>query len=284
MRTEIQLFNNPEFGELRTIKDENNKVWFSLNDVMKPLGLTHVTRLRNRLSDDGCTSSTVGVQTGRKSDGSPAIQQVEMIFIDEPNLYRCIFQSRKQEAEKFQDWVFEEVLPSIRNAGGYMVSKEDDTPEVLMARALLLAKDTMERQSKELEKERQRRLDIEQQRNILEGQKQIIEEANTILAPKAKYTDEVLQSTSTFTLTQIALDLGLRSVHVLTGLLSDKGLMYRQSGQWLPTAKVADKKYFTTRTYHYVKSNGTVATSISTVITEKGRMFLHDLVKTLEPA
>lgn len=273
MKTEIQLFNNPEFGELRTSQLNDGIVLFCLNDVCKALDIANPRNTIQRLNQKGVHSIDTPTQGGVQS----------LNFIDEPNLYRCIFQSRKAEAEKFQDWVFEEVLPSIRNTGGYMVSKEEDTPETIMARALLLAKDTMERQSKELEKERQRRLDIEQQRNILEGQKQIIEEANIILAPKAKYTDEVLQSTSTFTLTQIALDLGLRSVHVLTGLLSDKGLMYRQSGQWLPTAKVADKKYFTTRTYPYVKSNGTVATSISTVITEKGRMFLHNLLKTLEP-
>ena len=158
-----------------------------------------------------------------------------------------------------------------------MVSKEDDTPEVLMARALLLAKDTMERQSKELETERQRRLDIEQQRNILEGQKQIIEEANMILAPKAKYADEVLQSTSTFTANQIAQGLGLSAI-ALNRKLHAAGVQYRQSGQWILTAKHKDKGYATNRIHTYFNrvTEQTVTTQIL-VWTEKGRLFIHSL-------
>lgn len=98
------------------------------------------------------------------------------------------------------------------------------------------------------------------------------------LAPKAQYADEVLQSTSTYTLTQIAHDLGLRSVYALTRFLSEKHILYRQSGQWQPTAKVAGQGYFETRTAKYVKSDNTIGTSLSTVVTELGRQFLHNLI------
>lgn len=98
------------------------------------------------------------------------------------------------------------------------------------------------------------------------------------LAPKAQYADEVLQSTSTYTLTQIAHDLGLRSVYALTRFLSEKHILYRQSGQWQPTAKVAGRGYFETRTAKYVKSDNTIGTSLSTVVTESGRQFLHNLI------
>ena len=98
------------------------------------------------------------------------------------------------------------------------------------------------------------------------------------MAPKAAYTDEVLQSTSTYTLTQIAHDLGLRSVHALTKVLMEKKILFRQSGQWQPTAKVAGKGYFDTRTAKFVKSDNTIGTSLSTVITEEGRLFLHNLI------
>jgi len=267
MKTEIQLFNNPEFGELRTSQLNDGIVLFCLNDVCKALDIANPRNTIQRLNQKGVHSIDTPTQGGVQS----------LNFIDEPNLYRCIFQSRKAEAEKFQDWVFEEVLPSIRNAGGYMVSKEDDTPEVLMARALLLAKDTMERQSKELEIERQRRLDIEQQRNILEGQKQIIEEANMILLPKAKYTDEVLQSTSTFTTNQIAQGLGLSAI-ALNRKLHAAGVQYRQSGQWILTAKHKDKGYATNRVHTYFNrvTEQTVTTQ-TLVWTEKGRLFIHSL-------
>lgn len=113
---------------------------------------------------------------------------------------------------------------------------------------------------------------------ILEGENSHLQEQNRILAPKAQYTDEVLQSTSTYTLTQIAHDLGLRSVHALTRILMEKKMLYRQSGQWQPTAKVADKGYFDTRTAKLVKSDNTIGTSMTTVITESGRQFLHSLI------
>lgn len=118
----------------------------------------------------------------------------------------------------------------------------------------------------------------EQQLQIAQGTIEKQEEAIKTLTPKAQYTDEVLQSTSTYTLTQIAHDLGLRSVHALTRILMEKKMLYRQSGQWQPTAKVADKGYFNTRTAKFVKSDNTIGTSMTTVITESGRQFLHSLI------
>ncbi len=118
----------------------------------------------------------------------------------------------------------------------------------------------------------------EQQLQIAQGTIEKQEEQIRHLAPKAAYTDEVLQSTSTYTLTQIAHDLGLRSVHALTKVLMEKKILFRQSGQWQPTAKVAGKGYFDTRTAKFVKSDNTIGTSLSTVITEEGRLFLHNLI------
>lgn len=95
------------------------------------------------------------------------------------------------------------------------------------------------------------------------------------LAPMADYTREVLQSTTDYTLTQVSKDLGFRSVHTFTKWLTDNGIMYRQSGQWIPNSKYSGFGYFRTRTCKYVKSDDTIGTSITTVITEKGRAMLH---------
>ena len=75
----------------------------------------------------------------------------EMNFIDEPNLYRCIFQSRKEEAELFQDWVCGEALPAIRQNGGYIAAHQEETPEMIMARALQVAHATLERHQQQLQ-------------------------------------------------------------------------------------------------------------------------------------
>lgn len=135
--------------------------------------------------------------------------------------------------------------------------------------------------------EKERRLEEKEQRLQLasttieqQGQR-IVEQRNEIatLTPMADYTREVLQSTSTFTLTQVAKDLGLRSVMVLTEFCREARILYRQSGQWLPTARYSGKGFFETRTAKYVKSDNTIGTSLSTVVTEKGRVMLRKMLE-----
>ncbi len=102
------------------------------------------------------------------------------------------------------------------------------------------------------------------------------------LEPMAEYTKEVLQSDTTYTFTQVANDLGFRSVGAFTKTLHEKKIIFKQSGQWLLTAKYRGNGYTTTRTARYFKSDGTPATSISTVWTEFGRAFLHSLFNNQE--
>lgn len=130
----VQTFNNSLFGELRVNQAADGMIWFCLSDVCQSLGLGNASQTKSRLKPEGITTNDTPTQSG--------IQQ--MLFINEPNLYRCIFQSRKKEAELFQNWVVEEVLPSIRKLGGYMVVKENDSPEIIMARALQIANETIE--------------------------------------------------------------------------------------------------------------------------------------------
>ena len=189
----------------------------------------------------------------------------QMIFIDEPNLYRCIFQSRKTEAEQFQNWVFEEVLPSIRTNGGYIATTQEDTPELIMARALQVAQATIDRHKQQLEQANER---IALQDTQLKQQ-----------APKVKYADEVLQSVNTYTSTQMSKELGLREAEQLHKILKDKGIMFKQSGQWLLTAKYSEKGYTKSRTYQFTRNDGSIGTSTTTVWTEKGRAFLHYILE-----
>lgn len=110
---ELQIFKNSQFGEIRT-KVLNNEPYFSLNDVCRILEINNPRMAKTRLNGDG-VSTTDGVDSlGRKAD---------VTMINEPNLYKLIFQSRKAEAEKFADWVTSEVLPTIRKHGAYMTSE-----------------------------------------------------------------------------------------------------------------------------------------------------------------
>lgn len=110
--TGVQIFKNPAFGQMRVQSNKKGEALFCLSDVCLALELTNSRETKKRLNSKGVscidTLTNGGIQ--------------KLTFIDEPNLYRCIFQSRKKEAEAFQDWVVEEVLPSIRQTGGYSVS------------------------------------------------------------------------------------------------------------------------------------------------------------------
>lgn len=129
---ELQIFSNSEFGEIRTITKDNEPM-FCLADVCKALEISNVSQLKTRLKEDGVITNEVGVQTGVKADGTPAIQKVRMNFINESNLYKTIFQSRKESAERFTEWVTSEVLPSIRKTGSYGMPKSTSGQIQLLA-------------------------------------------------------------------------------------------------------------------------------------------------------
>ena len=120
----IKTFENAQFGQIRTSVAENGEPLFCLADVCRVLDLSNPRDVKRRLNQRGvCTTDTPTYN----QHGALVMQQLN--FITEPNLYKCIFQSRKKEAEQFQDWVCGEVLPSIRKSGGYMVARVDETPE-----------------------------------------------------------------------------------------------------------------------------------------------------------
>lgn len=102
-----------EFGELRTLTRPNGQVWFALVDVCKTLEIGNSRDVRRRLTSGGV--DTIDVSTSSSNQHGATFEKVTpLTFINEPNLYRCIFQSRKAEAVRFQDWVFDVVLPNLR--------------------------------------------------------------------------------------------------------------------------------------------------------------------------
>lgn len=116
---ELQIFNNSEFGQIRTVIVDSEPM-FCLADVCKALEITHITDVKNRLKQDGVGTAEVIDNIGRKQNAT---------FINESNLYKTIFQSRKESAERFTDWVTSEVLPNIRKTGSYQ--KPLSTQEIM---------------------------------------------------------------------------------------------------------------------------------------------------------
>lgn len=255
----IQVFSNSQFGEIRTIIANDGEPRFCLTDLCAALSL-NPNKVSQRLKDDLLSKYPISDNLGRTQQAN---------FVNEDGLYDTIFESRKKEARMFRKWVTSEVLPSIRKTGGYMVSKADDTPEEIMARALQIAQSTLDRQKKRLAEQD---LTIERQGHTIQEQSQQLQAA----APKVSYYDDTLMSTNTMTMTQVANSVGM-SVHSLTNKLLKAGIIYRQSGQLLLKVPFCNCGLHKTRTNTYTHSDGTIGTSIYTVWTQKGVRFINAL-------
>lgn len=119
---DLQIFKNNEFGEVRT-SVVNSEPYFMLSDVCRILEIKNSRDAKSRLNECGVVSTDVTLLNGYTSDGAPTYRKGKADFINESNLYKLVFQSRKPQAEKFSDWVTSEVLPSIRKHGAYMSSE-----------------------------------------------------------------------------------------------------------------------------------------------------------------
>ncbi len=208
---ELMIFNNPEFGEVRTL-EEDGRVLFCGSDVAKALGYTNP---RDALSRHcrGVVKRDAWVQTGEKADGTPATRATEMSFIPESDLYRLVFSSKLPTAEKFTEWVTAEVLPSIRKHGGYVNGQERLSPEELMAKALMVAQKTLA--------EREARLSA-------------LAVENQIMAPKADYFDQLVERNTLTNFRETAKQLDIPPKKFVAFLL-DKKYVYRdKKGKLLP--------------------------------------------------
>lgn len=160
MNNEIKIFNSDRFGEIRTAGDAGTPM-FCLADICKALEL-QVQNTKKRLKEDGVYSINLIDSLGREQ---------QALFINEQNLYRLIMRSDKPQAEPFQDWVCGEVLPAIRKSGGYMVAHQDETPEQIMARALKIADEALQRTKGELKV-------AQKQNELLEASNKALTKAN----------------------------------------------------------------------------------------------------------
>lgn len=251
MDNNIQIFNNEELGTIR-IKGTPDAPLFCLGDVCKMLGLRQ-GNVRERL-EKGVVSTEPLLTSG-------GIQMVN--FVTEDGLYDVILDSRKPEAKRFRKWVTSEVLPTIRKHGAYMTK---DALERAIAEP-----DFLIQLATTLKEEKAKRLEAEQQ---CEAQKQIIGE----MEKKVSYLDLILSSTSTMTITQIAQDYGM-SGQRMNKLLHGLRIQYKVGEQWILYAEYKDKCYVSSETIHFVTNEGAPCTTLNTKWTQKGRLFLYDILK-----
>lgn len=177
-------------------------------------------------------------------------------FITEPQFYKLAIKANNQVAEKFQNWVTSEVLPSIRKHGAYMTDEKIEE--------VLLNPDTIIKLATELKTERERRSIAEQRVNEL--------------TPKASYYDLVLSNKSLVTITQIAKDYGM-SGQAMNHKLHDLGVIYKQGDTWLLYSKYQRTGWTHSETIMVTKSDGTQKAVMHTKWTQKGRLGLYELLK-----
>lgn len=252
---ELQIFKNPEFGEVRTL-EENGEVLFCGSDVAKALGYAKPQNALNAHCR-GALKRGIGVQTGVKADGTPAMQDVEMTFIPESDLYRLVFSSKLPTAEKFTDWVTMEVLPTVRKHGAYM------TPDTLDR--MIASPEFGIKLLSALQEEREQRAKLE---NKVE-----------VDAPKVLFADAVSASKTSILVGELAKLLKQNGVdigqHRLFRWMRENGYLIRRNGTDfnMPTQKSMDLGLFTVKETAITHSDGTVTVSKTTKVTGKGQQY-----------
>ena len=196
---ELKVFENSEFGAVRTV-EVGNKTYFVASDVAKALGYA---KPQNAIASHcrGALKQGIGVQTGMKADGTIAMQEVEMLVIPEGDIYRLVVKSQLPAAERFESWIFDEGLPSIRKHGVYAVDELLNDPE-LAIKAFTALKE-------------------ERQKN-----KQLQEE-NESMKPKADYFDALVDKKLNTNVRDTAKELGVKEKAFVNFLL-ENGFVYRQ--------------------------------------------------------
>lgn len=237
---DVQLFENDEFGELRTFV-EGEEVLFAATDVAKALGYRMASDMTRRLDDD---------EKGTRSMRTPGGEQ-QISVLTESGLYSAVLGSKVESAKAFKRWVTHEVLPAIRRRGGYMTASADETPEQTMARALLIAKDALDRKDKEI----------------------------AALKPKALFADAVATSNRSILVGELAKTLKQNGVQtgqnrLFRQLREDGFLMKRNGNPNMPTQKAMELGLFEVKETSIAHSGGHVSLNFTTKVTPKGQIYL----------
>ena len=299
---QVAVFENPEFGTVRTATDEKGDPWFCAKDLCDVLGYKRAydtVKQRVRSSDTIKYSVTRTVKN-RYGECSGRGLVVPMIFVNESGFYALVLGSKLASAVKFKDWVTSVVLPQIRKTGGYIPVKEGESEEETIRNAEEILRATLKEKEMLLEQQRKligeqdeeiRRLNgvvDEQVVNIARKGENIIHLEHQVdgLLPKAIYSDNVLDSVSCFTTTQVAKELGV-TAQELNRSLCALHIQYYQSGQYMLYAEYAHMGLAKSRTRYnaFLDPNcdgrkekmGKAVTHTYLVWTEKGRKFIHDL-------
>lgn len=247
---ELKIFENPDFGKVRTM-EINGEPYFVGKDVAEILGYKDTSDAMKKHVDSEDKLTRHFADSG---------QNREMYVINESGLYSLILSSKLPKAKEFKRWVTSEVLPSIRKHGLYATEELISNPDIAIAAFQALKE----------EREKNRKLT-----DTVAVQNQQIAE----LQPKASYYDVVLNCKDLLSITEIAKDYG-KSAKWLNNYLHENKVQYKQGNIWLLYQNHAEKGYTNTKTQTFNGNDGNVHTKVHTYWTQKGRLFIYDLLKS----
>lgn len=264
----LQIFNNPEFGKIRTII-KDNEVWFIGKDVCEILKYQNGSRDINRHVDEEDRQILKNTETVVLENGVPIRG---LIIINESGLYSLFLSSKLPTAKKFKRWVTNEVLPSIRKHGIYATTQTIES--------MLADPDNAIKVFTALKEERAKRIEQEKQIATLTAENQIQAQMISEFKPKVEYVDIILRSTDTVTTTQIAADYGL-SAKKLNKILHDEKIQHKVNDQWILYKEQMNKGYTKSETIDITRSDGRVEAKMYTKWTQKGRLKIHEILTQL---
>ena len=327
---QVAVFENPEFGTVRTATDEKGEPWFCAKDLCDVLGYKNSSCAVNQhvRSSDVAKRYVARIAKNRYGECNGKMEVVQMIFVNESGFYALVLGSKLATAVKFKDWVTSVVLPQIRKTGGYIPMKEGEREEETIRNAEEILRATLKEKEMLLEQQRklleESRIQLAESRTQLEKNKVMLAQQTKLigeqdeeirrlngvvdeqvvniarkgeniihlehqvdgLMPKAIYSDNVLDSVSCFTTTQVAKELGV-TAQELNRSLCALHIQYYQSGQYMLYAEYAHMGLAKSRTRYnaFLDPNcdgrkekmGKAVTHTYLVWTEKGRKFIHDL-------
>lgn len=267
----LQIFENAQFGQIRTVGTSEQPL-FCAADVCKALGYSNGRdAIAKHVDTPDVAKCDIGVVTGKKADGSDAIQSVSTTFINESGLYALIFGSKLESAKEFKRWVTGEVLPSIRKQGGYMAARADETEEELMARAFIMAKATIDRQQRQLQETKQQLSIVseinEQQERQLTEQKPKVLFADSVTTSE----DSVLVSDLARVLTQNGYETGEKRLY--KELRNRHFLCSEGSRKNLPIQRYMEMGLFEVKVSSHQNPDGTSFMTRTTKVTGKGLVY-----------
>lgn len=261
--TPTRSFAHPEFGSLDIITIDG-KEYFPATECAKILGYSNPRDAISKHCKAVAKRDTLEKNTNRY--GTTTEQVVEKSFIPEGDLYRLIARSKLPAAEKFERWVFDEVLPSIRKHGAYMtqpvLQQMLDNPNSIIQLASTLLSEHQRAESLQQQ--------VDQQNHIIAGHIAEIEE----MRPKVSYLDTILQNKRTVPVSVIAKDYGMSAV-AFNKMLHELGIQYRCGKTWLLYSKYASEGY----TSSYLAEKDGDPVGVQTNWTQKGRLFLYENLK-----